>query len=111
MSKDYVTQVDGAYRIAGTRISLDSVVYAFLNGQTPESIAQSFPLLTLEQVYGAITYYLAHRADIDAYLEQREAEFAALRQAAREADPMFYQKLADIRRQRRGAAHEDTVSS
>lgn len=39
MSKDYVTQVDGAYRITGTRISLDSVVYAFLQGQTAESIA------------------------------------------------------------------------
>jgi len=111
MSKDYVTQVDGAYRITDTRISLDSVVYAFLQGQTAESIAQSFPLLTLEQVYGAITFYLAHRADIDAYLKQGEEEFAALRQAAREADPMFYQKLADIRRQRRGTAHEDTVSS
>jgi uncharacterized protein (DUF433 family) len=110
MSKDYVTQIDGAYRITGTRISLDSVVYAFLQGQTAESIAQSFPLLTLEQVYGAITFYLAHRAEIDTYLEQGRAEFAALRQAAREADPMFYQKLADARRQRQGTAHEDTFS-
>jgi uncharacterized protein (DUF433 family) len=110
MSKDYVTRTDGAYRITGTRVSLDSVVYAFLNGQTPESIAQSFPVLTLEQVYGAITFYLAHRAEIDAYLEQGEAEFAALRQAAREADPMFYQKLVDARRQRQGTIHEDTVS-
>ena len=111
MSKEYVTQVDGAYRITGTRISLDSVVYAFLQGQTAESIAQSFPLLTLEQVYGALTYYLAHRSVIDAYLEQERAEFATLRQAAREADPTFYQKLADARRPRQGTAHEDTVSS
>jgi uncharacterized protein (DUF433 family) len=111
MNKDYVTQLDGAYRITGTRVSLESVVYAFLNGQTPESIAQSFPVLTLEQVYGAITFYLARRAEIDAYLEQSRAEFATLRRAAREADPMFYQKLADARRQRQGPAHEDTVSS
>jgi len=111
MSKEYVTQVDGAYRITGTRISLDSVVYAFLQGQTAESIAQSFPLLTLEQVYGALTYYLAHRSVIDAYLEQGRVEFAALRQAAREADPMFYQKLANVRKTRQEPAHEDTVSS
>ena len=58
MTTDYVTQVDGAYRITGTRVSLDSVVYAFLNGSAPESIVESFPALTLEQVYGAITYYL-----------------------------------------------------
>lgn len=109
--KDYVTQVNGAYRITGTRISLDSVVYAFLNGQTPESIMQSFPLLTLEQVYGAITFYLSHRDEIDTYLKQGEEEFEALRQAAREADPRFYQKFADIRRRRQGGAHADTVSS
>jgi uncharacterized protein (DUF433 family) len=111
MSKEYVTQIDGAYRITGTRVSLDSVVYAFLGGQTAESIAQSFPVLTLEQVYGAIAFYLAHRAEIDAYLRQGEADFEALRQAARAKDPIFYQKLADAKRQRQGMTHEDTVSS
>jgi uncharacterized protein (DUF433 family) len=111
MSKNYVTQVEGAYRITGTRVSLDSVVYAFGQGQTAESIAQSFPTLTLEQVYGAITFYLAHRSEIDAYLQQGEAEFTALRQAARDTDPMFYQRLADAKRRRRGSVHEDTVSS
>src|SRR5882672_3485428 len=102
MSEQYVEKRDSGYWITGTRVSLDSVVYAFLQGQTAESIAQSFPVLTLEQVYGAIAFYLAHRAEIDAYLEQGQAEFAALRQAAREADPMFYQKLADARRQCQG---------
>ncbi|MBI3801071.1 MAG: DUF433 domain-containing protein [Deltaproteobacteria bacterium] len=110
MSEQYVENRDDGYWITGTRISLDSVVYAFLQGQTAESIAQSFPLLTLEQVYGAIAFYLAHRAEIDTYLEQGRAEFAALRQAAREADPMFYQKLADARRQHQGTVHDDTVS-
>ena len=45
MSKDYVTQTNGAYRIAGTRVSLDSVVYAWLNGLSPESIVDSYPTL------------------------------------------------------------------
>ena len=70
MSKDYVTQVNGAYRITGTRVSLDSMVYAFLNGVSPESILDSYPILTLEQVYGAIAYYLSHQAEVDAYLRQ-----------------------------------------
>jgi uncharacterized protein (DUF433 family) len=56
----YVEQREGVYRVAGTRVSLDSIVYAFLDDHTAESIQQSFPVLTLEQVYGAITYYLAH---------------------------------------------------
>jgi uncharacterized protein (DUF433 family) len=106
MSKDYVTQVDGAYRITGTRISLDSVVYAFLNGQTPESIVESFPLLTLEQVYGAIAYYLAHQSEIDQYLWQEEAEFEVLRQRLREQNLPLHQKLLAIRRQQQAAGDE-----
>lgn len=98
MDKSYVENHAGAFRIAGTRISLDSVVYAFRDGQTPESIVRSFPLLTLEQVYGAIAYYLANRDEVDAYLEQGEAEYEALRQKSREADPAFYEKLAAARR-------------
>ena len=98
MSKQYVEKRDDGYWIAGSRISLDSVVCAFLNGQSAESIAQSFPALTLEQVYGAIAFYLCNRVDIDAYLAQGKRDFDAMRQSARDADPMFYQKLADARR-------------
>lgn len=54
MTKQYVEKVEGVYRLAGTRVSLDSVVQAFWRGQTAESIAQSFPVLTLEEVYGAL---------------------------------------------------------
>lgn len=54
---------------------------------------------SLEQVYGAITYYLAHRADIDRYLQQADAEFETLRQAIRSADPLFHAKLLQARRQ------------
>ena len=93
MSKAYVTKVKNAYRISGMRVSLDSVVYAFLNGQSPESIVDSFPSLTHEQVYGAIAFYLANQTDIDNYLRQGEEEFATLSQKLREASPLLYQKL------------------
>jgi uncharacterized protein (DUF433 family) len=99
MNKQYIKVIDSVYRLAGTRISLDSIVYAFWRGQTAESIAQSFPTLTLEQVYGALTFYLANRTKVDAYLKQAEAAFEERRKVAREQDPMFYQKLADARRQ------------
>jgi uncharacterized protein (DUF433 family) len=98
MSKSYVEQREGGYWVVGTRVSLDSIVYAFLAGQTAESITQAFPVLTLEQVYGSIAFYLANRSSIDAYLEKAKTDFEAMRQAAREADPMFYQKLAAARR-------------
>jgi uncharacterized protein (DUF433 family) len=96
---DYIEKDAGGYRIAGTRVSLDSVVYAFREGQSPETIVQSFPVLRLEQVYGAITFYLAHRPEIDAYLEQSRQDYEAARLAERTADPEFYDRLAEVRRQ------------
>ena len=100
MENSYVEKRDEGYWVAGTRVSLDSVVLAFLDGLSPETIvAECFPVLTLEQVYGAITYYLAHRADIDRYLQQADAEFDALRHRTRQADPPFYAKLLQARRQ------------
>lgn len=90
---------ENVYAVAGTRVSLDSIVHAFVSGQSPEAIAEAFPALSLEQVYGAITYYFAHRHDIDEYLARRRQDFAAARQAARDADPMFYLKLADAKKQ------------
>lgn len=96
---NYVEQRDGGYWVAGTRVSLDSIVYAFHAGQTAESVAQMFPVLTLEMVYGAMTYYLAHRVEIDENLKKAKSDFEALLQASRQADPTFYQKMADARRQ------------
>jgi uncharacterized protein (DUF433 family) len=91
--KPYIEQRDAGYWIEGTRISLDSVVYAFLDGESPESIAQNFPLLSLEQVYGAIAFYPANRELVDAYLKAGEAEFQQLQQSCQEKSPLLYQKL------------------
>ena len=91
--KTYVESKNGGYWVIGTRISLDSIVYAFQKGLTPESIAQSYPLLDLEQVYGAITFYLANRSDIDTYLIAEEQAFEAMPQAIQAEAPALYQKL------------------
>jgi uncharacterized protein (DUF433 family) len=99
MSKVYVEKVGDAYRVAGSRVSLDSLVHAFLGGQSPEGIVDSFPTLSLEQVYGAITFYLSNRDEIDAYLKQGEEEFEELRRASREANPQLYKKLEEARQQ------------
>lgn len=91
--KQYVEEQEGCYRLLGKRVSLDSVVYAFLGRTSPEGIVQSFPVLTLEEVYGAITFYLANRGAIDAYLSEGEKTFETLRQQARETNSLLYQKL------------------
>ena len=93
MSKEYIEQRNGGYYIAGKRISLDSVVHAFRRGASPESILRSFPLLTLEEIYGAITYYLSNQPEIDEYLASGEEEYEKQRQAQRVGDPEFYKKM------------------
>ncbi len=98
MSKEYVVQLEGAYRIAETRVSLDSVVYAFRRGASPESIQRSFPSLTLEQIYGAITFYLSHQEEIDQYLLDGEAEHEKLRADSRAAHPELYEKIDRARK-------------
>lgn len=95
--KDYVEPHNGGYRVAGKRVSLDSLVYAYRRGQTPESIQQSFPTLTLEEVYGAIAFYLSHQEDVDRTILDDEAEFERLRSEARDADPAWYEKMQRAR--------------
>lgn len=62
MNKTYIEKREGGgLYIKDTRVSLDSVVYVFNRGESPESIVQSFSFLTLEQVYGAVTYYCSRK--------------------------------------------------
>lgn len=107
MEKTYVEQRNGGYYVEGTRVSLDSLVYAFKRGASPESIRRSFPVLTLEQVYGAIAFYLAHERDIDTYLEEAEREGGAqageINARARATRPELFEHLERVRQEREAA--------
>lgn len=67
------TDADGVIRVAGTRIPLETVINVYDTGATPEEIAQDFPVLRLDDVYAVITYYLRHRDEVAAYLQERLA--------------------------------------
>ena len=99
MAKEYVILQEGVYRVGGTRVSLESVVYGFQSGESPECIRQSFPALMLEQVYGAIAYYLANQQSIDQYLIEGEKEFDKFRQSSREKYPEWYEKMEKARKE------------
>src|SRR5580693_9259846 len=71
---EYIEQRSGGFYVADTRVSLDSIVYSFKAGDSPETIRQNFPSLTLEQVYGAIAFYLAHEQEVDSNIREGEAE-------------------------------------
>lgn len=70
---------EGGWRVTGSRVSLDSVVWGYRSGLAPEEIVAQFPSLSPEQVYGAIAFYLRNRSEIDRYLEQQEEEWEKLR--------------------------------
>jgi len=71
--------VDGVQRIIGTRVTLDTVVTAFLMGATAEEIALRYSSLKLADIYAIFSYYLQHQADVEAYLQQRQHQAAVVR--------------------------------
>ena len=93
-SKSYVHQDEhGVLRVARTRVMLDSVVAAFQQGHSAETIQQEYPGLTLEQVYGAITYYLANKDEVDAYLRRQGEVWQQEREKASQHASAVVQRL------------------
>ena len=76
-SKDPIplaTGADGVVRVGGTRVSLDTVIFAFKEGSTPEEIVQQYTTLDLAHVYAVITYYLQRQSEVEAYLDGRRTQ-------------------------------------
>ncbi len=86
MGNEHIEKRDGAYYVTGTRISLDSIVYAFRDGASPESIREDFEGMTLAHVYGAIAFYLDHQTEVDAYLLHRKELWNELERRGSEPD-------------------------
>jgi uncharacterized protein (DUF433 family) len=80
---------DGVIRVGGTRVRLDTVVYAFNEGYTAEEIVAQYPALDLTDVYAVIAYYLGHRATVDEYVAQRAEIVEAIRREI-EAKPEYH---------------------
>src|SRR5437868_14679864 len=70
---------DGVVRVAKTRVTLDTVIAAFKEGETPEEIAQQYPSLNLADVYAVIAYYLRQQAEVEEYLEGRRQHAESIR--------------------------------
>ncbi len=51
---------------------LELVIRAFQDGATPEVIVQRYSTLSLPDAYAAVTYFLRHRDEVEAYLARRE---------------------------------------
>jgi uncharacterized protein (DUF433 family) len=95
----------GSIRVGATRVPLELVVEAYLDGATPETIVQWFDSLRLADVYAVISYYLNHQEAVHHYLRQREAFAAEVRrkiEAFQPSRPNFREELLARRAQREG---------
>lgn len=83
------SDADGVIRVAGTRVTLDTVARAFERGATAEEIVQQYPVLPLADVYSVLGYLLRHQAEVAAYLTARGEQRAAVRREnERRLDPV-----------------------
>jgi len=104
MAREYVKKVDEVYLVGDSRVSLDSLVYLFREGVSAEGMVESYPALTLEQVHGALAFYLANQDSVDRYLAEGQRIAAAQHAESRQANAKF---IAKIRR----ARHEAEIPS
>ena len=98
MNRNFVEHRDGSFYLAGSRVPLAHLVREFQHGELPEAIRSHYPTLTLEQVYGAITFYLGSKKEVEADIAERERaedEFAETHPAPADLE----QKLLQARQQ------------
>ena len=81
------TGADGIVRVGQTRVTLDSILYAYRRGDTPAEIAEGFPTVSLADIYAIIAYYLRYRDQVDAYLAEQEAAGERVRREVEERFP------------------------
>jgi uncharacterized protein (DUF433 family) len=83
VAKEYVEERCGGLYVKGTRVSLASVILPFRQGASPETILQNFPALeSLENVYGAVTHYLANQSALEGYLNAQEQRWKPFQKTA-----------------------------
>jgi uncharacterized protein (DUF433 family) len=102
MNDPYIEMRNGGYYVRGSRVSLKSIAADWNDGLSAEEIRDDFPTLGLAEVYGAIAYYLDHRAEMDKLFKEIDAEYEAQRAAAQAANPEWYarmrRRMADAKR-------------
>lgn len=97
MVVEHIEERNGGLYIKGKRVSLESIVYGFRSGQSPETIRQEFPSLSLADVYGAISYVLDHPVEVEAYLAKQCERWSGLN-ATNPLPAAFVKRLEEHRK-------------
>ena len=98
VQRGYVEKRNGGYYVAGSRVSLASIIYEYKDGAAPETIRQNFPTLSLEQIHGSIAFYLGHQEEAEAYLHHLESKWDELEREAKPVSAELQQRLDEARK-------------
>jgi uncharacterized protein (DUF433 family) len=101
---------EGGWRVSGSRVSIDSIIFAYWDGRAPEEIRWMYPTLSLEQIHGAIACYLHHQEMFDEYMKRQQERLEKLRA---EWEPRNRELRARIRQRvedRQASQNQDEVS-
>lgn len=95
-------------RLKGTRITIEDILEDFLEGEAPARIFYNYRrIITLEQVFATITYYLHNKTEVDAYLQRvRTAEGVAYREHLNQEPPEVVKRLRALAAERDKARTE-----
>jgi uncharacterized protein (DUF433 family) len=100
---DFITcDADGYIRLTGHRIGLQDVVYYFNQGFSPEMLLDTFPTLSLPLIYKTIGFYLENQEEVDAYIQECEAEMERQRAVAKKGPDIH-----ELRRRREARARAE----
>ena len=99
------TDEHGAIRIGDTRVTLDSIINYHLQGESPEDLHEGFPIVSLQDIYAVIAYYLANRTEVDIYLKRRNDEAKRIQQ---EIEANYPPKITRADLLARLEVHQDT---
>jgi len=70
----------GTIRVSNTRVTLDTLIARYHQGESPEHIHDGFPTVSINDIYAVIAYYLTHKGELDLYLQEQNEEAEQIRQ-------------------------------
>jgi len=98
MDRNFVERRDSGFYLVGSRVPIDRIVRDYRDGEQPEAIRSHYPTLSLEQVNGAIAFYLGHKDEVEKVMAERERVEDDFRKA-HPAPPHLKEKLERARQQ------------
>lgn len=83
----------GVWRVGEPAVLLESIVIAWQQGHSPETIQQQYPSLSLADTYHCIAWYLQHQVEADHYLQLQDQQWQAQREAWNRRSGSLVQRL------------------